>query len=89
MRVAKLDNLPKAITKFALDIISEYDAPIYLAVDDTLIEKVGKKFEKVKILFDHSKKKVLPYAHKSFAFAKDLSPQEFRFELTSNFWLSA
>ena len=56
MRIAKLDNLPKVITKFALGIISEYDAPIYLAVDDTLIEKVGKKFEKVKIFFNHSKK---------------------------------
>ena len=54
MRIAKLDNLPKVITKFALGIISEYNAQIYLAVDDTLIEKV-------KILFDHSKKNGVPY----------------------------
>lgn len=61
LKVAKLDGLPQLIVKFALSIISEYDAPIYLAVDDTLIEKIGKHFEKVKILFDHSKKKGLTH----------------------------
>ena len=51
---ADLSNLPQKILEKALSLISDTSAPIYLALDDTLIAKVGKHFEKVKILFNHA-----------------------------------
>ena len=45
---ADLKNMPQKTLEKTLNLISDTSAPIYLALDDTLIAKVGKHFEKVK-----------------------------------------
>ena len=58
---ADLTNMPQKTLEKALNLISDTSAPIYLALDDTLIAKFGKHFEKVKLLFNHADHSGKPY----------------------------
>ena len=60
---ADLTNMPQKTLEKALSLISDTSAPIYLALDDTIISKVGKHFEKVKILFNHADHCGKPYVN--------------------------
>ena len=60
---ADLTNMPQKTLEKALNLISDTSAPIYLALDDTLIAKVGKHFEKVKLLFNHADHSGNPYVN--------------------------
>ena len=46
----------KTTTSVALRIISEdlKSLPVFLCIDDTMVEKFGKKFSRVSRLFDHA-----------------------------------
>lgn len=60
---ADLTNMPQKTVEKALNLISDTCAPIFLALDDTLIAKVGKHFEKVKLLFNHADHSGKPYVN--------------------------
>ena len=55
----------KALVTMALSIIPKDlgSLPVFLCVDDTLIEKTGEKFEDVSILFDHAAHKGQNYVN--------------------------
>ena len=58
---ADLKNMPQKTLEKTLNLISDPTAPIYLVLDDTLIDKFGKHFEKVKLLFNHANHSGNPY----------------------------
>lgn len=60
---ADLKNMPQKTLEKVLKLISNPAAPIYLALDDTLISKFGKHFEKVKLLFNHAAHSGKPYVN--------------------------
>ena len=62
---ADLKNMPQKTVEKALKLIYDTSSPIYLALDDTLIAKVGKHFEKVKLLFNHADHSGKPYVNSS------------------------
>lgn len=60
---ADLSNLPQKTIEKVLNLIADTSSPIYLALGDILIAKVGKNFEKVKILFNHADHSGKPYVN--------------------------
>ena len=83
-----MTNMPQKTLEKALSLIADTSAPIYLALDDTLIAKVGKHFEKVKLLFNHSDHPDNPYINVSLTLCVKIKNEYVAIPLGYKMWIN-